>query len=65
MDETCVMCRMCYKNTRHEGHEVEYAVGEGGGKCDCGDEEVTMREQKYQNKEFNRRSVCRRHGKSN
>ena len=41
-DPTCVLCEECFNNGDHEGHNVKYYRGAGGGCCDCGDEEVCV-----------------------
>lgn len=43
LDDTCVQCAPCYQNSIHarENHDVVFSVSdEGGGCCDCGDEEA-------------------------
>ncbi|WFD35951.1 RING-type E3 ubiquitin transferase [Malassezia cuniculi] len=43
LDDTCVQCVPCYQNSIHarEQHDVVFSVSdEGGGCCDCGDDEA-------------------------
>ncbi len=40
IDNTCVMCALCYKNSCHENHDVSFHISEGNGVCDCGDLEA-------------------------
>ena len=43
LDDTCVQCVPCFQNSIHarENHDVVFSVSdEGGGCCDCGDEEA-------------------------
>lgn len=43
LDDTCVQCVPCFQNSIHarEQHDVVFSVSdEGGGCCDCGDEEA-------------------------
>lgn len=47
LDESCVLCARCFKNSSHDGHEVAFSMhtGAGGsGCCDCGDPEAFRRE---------------------
>jgi len=39
-DATCVMCVTCFTNSSHKEHKYKMAVSDGGGFCDCGDEEA-------------------------
>ena len=39
-DATCVFCQKCFMKANHQGHTVKYHRSEGGGVCDCGDEEA-------------------------
>jgi len=39
-DATCVMCVQCFTNSSHKEHKYKMAVSDGGGFCDCGDEEA-------------------------
>jgi hypothetical protein len=38
-DPSCVICRNCFKNSNHDGHEIRIA-NSGGGLCDCGNIEA-------------------------
>lgn len=41
IDDTCVMCAMCYQASNHEGHDIAISLNVGsGGCCDCGDKEA-------------------------
>lgn len=37
MDETCVLCNVCWRDSNHDGHEVYFYHAQAGGCCDCGD----------------------------
>jgi len=43
-DDTCVMCKTCFDNSNHEGHDWSHYVTGAGGCCDCGDFEAWARE---------------------
>jgi len=40
LDETCVMCSLCFQNSEHVKHRYRMYTGQGGGLCDCGDPEA-------------------------
>ena len=40
VDETCVICLECFKNSNHEGHQYFIKKSGCGGCCDCGDPEA-------------------------
>jgi hypothetical protein len=41
LDETCVMCTTCFKNSDHINHNTSFHYSYGsGGCCDCGDPEA-------------------------
>lgn len=39
-DSTCVICDNCFRNSKHDGHEVYFHRTTPGGCCDCGDAEA-------------------------
>jgi len=40
-DSTCVLCSKCFHASNHQGHNIKfYITKNGGGCCDCGDEEA-------------------------
>ncbi|ORX41885.1 hypothetical protein BCR36DRAFT_338550 [Piromyces finnis] len=40
-DSTCVLCSRCFHASNHQGHNIKfYITKNGGGCCDCGDEEA-------------------------
>jgi hypothetical protein len=39
-DPTCVICDECFRNSKHDGHEVYFHRTQPGGCCDCGDSEA-------------------------
>ena len=39
-DSTCVICDVCFRNSKHDGHEVYFHRTTPGGCCDCGDAEA-------------------------
>jgi hypothetical protein len=39
-DSTCVICDKCFRNSKHDGHEVYFHRTTPGGCCDCGDAEA-------------------------
>lgn len=40
MDNTCVLCVSCFKNSEHRFHKYKMGASTGGGCCDCGDIEA-------------------------
>ncbi|RZB39562.1 zf-UBR and/or ClpS domain containing protein [Asbolus verrucosus] len=40
MDNTCVLCVDCFKNSEHRFHKYKMGTSQGGGCCDCGDVEA-------------------------
>ncbi|EEB09415.2 E3 ubiquitin-protein ligase ubr11 [Schizosaccharomyces japonicus yFS275] len=41
MDNTCVLCARCFRNTNHDGHETHVSIPtDSNGICDCGDPEA-------------------------
>ena len=41
VDDTCVLCEKCFRNSNHVGHDVRFHRSSGnGGCCDCGDFEA-------------------------
>ncbi|EFA01832.1 E3 ubiquitin-protein ligase UBR2 [Tribolium castaneum] len=40
MDNTCVLCVNCFKNSEHRFHKYKMGTSQGGGCCDCGDVEA-------------------------
>lgn len=41
MDDTCVQCAPCFNASNHSGHDIVFSISsQGGGCCDCGDEEA-------------------------
>lgn len=42
LDETCVLCKFCFNEADHVGHNVFVKIGhrDDGGICDCGDQEA-------------------------
>lgn len=40
IDATCVLCKSCFKRSIHATHEYKMHSSNGGGCCDCGDEEA-------------------------
>lgn len=42
LDETCVLCKYCYNEADHVGHNIFVKIGhrDDGGICDCGDHEA-------------------------
>ncbi|XP_058984354.1 E3 ubiquitin-protein ligase UBR1 isoform X3 [Musca domestica] len=40
MDQTCVLCVNCFKQSAHRYHKYKMSTSGGGGCCDCGDEEA-------------------------
>lgn len=43
MDNTCVLCAECFKQSDHRFHKYKMGTSGGGGCCDCGDEEAWRR----------------------
>ncbi|KAG4089700.1 hypothetical protein H8356DRAFT_1431840 [Neocallimastix lanati (nom. inval.)] len=42
-DNTCVLCSKCFHASNHKGHNIKfYITKNGGGCCDCGDEEAFL-----------------------
>lgn len=39
-DSTCVICDACFRDSKHDGHEVYFHRTTPGGCCDCGDAEA-------------------------
>ena len=39
-DSTCVICDNCFRQSKHDGHEVFFHRTTPGGCCDCGDAEA-------------------------
>lgn len=39
-DPTCVICDECFRDSKHDGHEVYFHRTTPGGCCDCGDAEA-------------------------
>jgi hypothetical protein len=39
-DSTCVICDSCFRQSKHDGHEVYFHRTTPGGCCDCGDAEA-------------------------
>lgn len=40
MDDTCVLCVSCFKQSPHRHHKYKMGTSKGGGCCDCGDTEA-------------------------
>ncbi|XP_054719736.1 E3 ubiquitin-protein ligase UBR2-like [Uloborus diversus] len=40
LDQTCVLCVDCFRNSAHRLHRYKMSASGGGGYCDCGDEEA-------------------------
>lgn len=40
MDPTCVLCVTCFKQSPHRHHKYKMSTSNGGGCCDCGDNEA-------------------------
>lgn len=41
LDDTCVQCAPCFNASDHAGHDIVFSISsQGGGCCDCGDEEA-------------------------
>lgn len=40
MDNTCVLCVDCFKQSEHRHHKYKMGTSSGGGCCDCGDTEA-------------------------
>lgn len=41
LDDTCVLCDVCFRASDHEGHNTSFSYSAGGGGfCDCGDKEA-------------------------
>ncbi|XP_017779265.1 PREDICTED: E3 ubiquitin-protein ligase UBR2 isoform X2 [Nicrophorus vespilloides] len=40
MDNTCVLCVSCFKQSQHRFHKYKMGTSTGGGCCDCGDKEA-------------------------
>ncbi|KAH7722004.1 Zinc finger in N-recognin family protein [Aphelenchoides avenae] len=43
-DGTCVLCHECFKNSEHAKHKYKLHASNGGGYCDCGDQEAWSRD---------------------
>uniref|UniRef100_A0A1I7YCP8 E3 ubiquitin-protein ligase n=1 Tax=Steinernema glaseri TaxID=37863 RepID=A0A1I7YCP8_9BILA len=39
-DNTCVLCDKCFRKSPHVSHKYKMFTSQGGGYCDCGDEEA-------------------------
>ncbi|KAK0428625.1 hypothetical protein QR680_010912 [Steinernema hermaphroditum] len=39
-DNTCVLCDKCFRKSPHIRHKYKMFTSQGGGYCDCGDEEA-------------------------
>ncbi|KAG4075561.1 hypothetical protein HA402_003386 [Bradysia odoriphaga] len=44
MDQTCVLCVNCFKQSAHRNHKYKMGTSSGGGCCDCGDVEAWKRD---------------------
>jgi len=51
-DETCVLCNECFRESKHDGHEVYFYHAQAGGCCDCGDSDA-----------WNKDGFCPHHGR--
>ncbi|CAL8067972.1 unnamed protein product [Orchesella dallaii] len=40
LDATCVLCSSCFQQSAHKNHRYRISSSNGGGFCDCGDEEA-------------------------